>query len=223
MPQWLARRHRVTVLNIFTRSLYAPYSDADTVHENDRLAYISSIRRKEDEQLLKAIPGLTMVDLNMKDAPIRLHCDGSLVHSMESSADDTAIPKIQKALAKLAGEPRAFNAILLPLAVGNHVDQRVVRDAALAYLADKQPGLACGFYENLPAAAAPDSFREGPAGTSPVVYAGKTADAAEWKRRVSLLYASQIEAADADAIAGLATRLGGERVWGNAAWVAAGI
>ncbi|SNT06516.1 hypothetical protein SAMN05421770_10410 [Granulicella rosea] len=221
MPQWLASRHRVTVLNVFTRSLHAPYSDADTVHENDRLAYISSIRRKEDEQLLKAIPGLAMVDLNMKDAPIRLHCEGGLVHSMESSAEDTAIPKIRKALAKLAAEPRAFHAVLLPLALGNHVDHRVVRDAGLAYLAESQPGLAYALYENLPASS--EDRVEASDGLTPVVYPGKASDAAEWKRRVSQLYASQIEAADAEAIAARAVRLGGERVWGNAAWTAAGL
>ena len=73
----------MTILNVFSRSLYAPYSDAEFVHENDRLSYVSAMRRREDErfvqQMVHELPkaakaNLQMVDLNLKDAPLRLRC-----------------------------------------------------------------------------------------------------------------------------------------------------
>src|ERR1700712_1293299 len=135
IAHWLSAGHRVTLLNVFTRSLHAPYSDADTVHQNDRLTYISAMRKKEDEAVLKRLPGLTMLDLNLKDAPIRLRCDDSAVHTLEPDLNDTAIPKIRKAIPAQVEAPRPLHALVLPLALGNHVDHRVVRDAALSFAA----------------------------------------------------------------------------------------
>ena len=76
ITNWLTARHTVTILNVFTRSRYAPYSDAAFVHENDQLSYVSAIRLREDEHFLRriteALPkglksNLHMVDLNLKD------------------------------------------------------------------------------------------------------------------------------------------------------------
>lgn len=228
---WLAARHRVTVLGVFSRSVSAPFSDADTVHPNDLLSYVSAMRRREDAELLKLMPGLRMVDLNLKDAPVRLRCSPEDMYTIAPSPEDTAVAKIQKALAKLATE-QTIDAVLLPLALGHHVDHLVVRNATLGFAA----GRLWGFYEDLP-----DAFRAGDAGAieasvelefralreanlfveaaRPVVLGADldVAAASKAKRRIVSVYASQVDGATIEAISDLAEHYaGGERVWGSA-------
>lgn len=227
IQHWLAGGHTVTILNVFTRSLYAPYSDAETVHEHDRLDYVSALRRREDDNFLKQIPGASMVDLNIKDAPIRLHCDSSIVCDMDVRPDDTAIPKIRKAIASMTGTHHEFAALVLPLGLGHHVDHRVARDASLPLT----PELPCAFYEELPYATRDgvrvdlSRFRED-ANTRfheplyPVLCHGTHTRPTEVKRRIALIYASQIDAELADTIASFSHRYhGAERLWANDAWL----
>lgn len=230
---WLAASHRVTVLGVFTRSLNAPYSDADTVHPNDLLSYVSAMRRREDAEFLKLLPALRMVDLNLKDAPLRLRCTDDQLYTLAPSPEDTAVAKIQKALAKLSAE-QAIDAVLLPLGLGHHVDHLVVRNAALAFAAT----YACAFYEDLPdafqstlafdeaaraeftAMRESDLFAEA---TSPVILSsGEDAPAAvKTKRRIVSVYASQVDDATIDIISNFSQHYqGGERVWANPAWLA---
>ena len=228
--EWLAAGHRVTVLGVFTRSLSAPFSDADTIHPNDLLSYVSAMRRREDAEFLKLMPGLEMLDLNLKDAPLRLRCTAEEVHSLPPSLEDTAIAKIHKALAKLLAE-QPVDAILLPLALGHHVDHLVVRNAALEFAATR----ASAFYEDLP-----DAFESGLEiestvltelrGSNPflepltpvvVRRSGTPEAAAKTKRRIVSVYASQIDEATIDAISAFtANYSGSERVWANPAWLA---
>ena len=231
ISHWLAVGHRVTLFNIFTRSLYAPYSDAESVHENDRLSYVSALRKKEDERFVQQLDpkgsGLKMVDLNIKDAPIRLHCDSSIVCDMEVDPNDTCIPKIRKALTKLAEEPHAPTALVLPLGLGHHVDHRTARDASLP-LSTEMP---CAFYEELPYAARDgvsvdlSRFRED-ANTRfhealyPVLCHGSHTRPSETKRRLAQIYVSQIDEQWLDVITNFSHRYhGGERLWANDAWL----
>ncbi len=233
---WLAAGHRVTVLGVFTRSLSAPYSDADTVHPNDLLSYVSAMRRREDAEFLKLLPGLHMVDMNLKDALLRLRCTAGEVFTTGPSTEDTAIAKIQKSLAKLAADP-GIDAVLVPLGLGHHVDHLVVRNAALAFAATRP----CAFYEDLP-----DAFRSGAiledsaqaelaalresntsieSANAIVLRAGEdAATATKIKRRIVSVYASQIDDATIDAISTLARNHdGAERVWANSAWLKAAL
>ncbi len=224
---WLAVGHKVTLLNVFTRSLYAPYSDAESVHENDRLGYVSALRRREDEEFLKQIPGATMIDLNIKDAPIRLHCDSSIVCDMDVDPEDSAIPKIRKAIARLADQEHAFAALVLPLGLGHHVDHRTARDASLPLTTS----LPCAFYEELPYATRDgvridlSRFREDTntrlhEPLFPVLCHGTNTHPTELKRRIAMLYASQIDGEMAQLIANFCHRYhGGERLWANQAWL----
>jgi LmbE family N-acetylglucosaminyl deacetylase len=227
IAHWLAVGHRVTLLNIFTRSLYAPYSDADTVHENDRLTYVSAMRKKEDESFLKRLPGLTMIDLNLKDAPIRLRCDSAIVCDMEVSPNDTAIPKIAKALTAQVEGTRALHALVIPLALGHHVDHRVVRDAALPFTTN----LPTAFYEDLPYATRDGvridltRFRED-ANTRlheplhPVLVHGTHSQPSAFRLKIATLYASQIDQQLAETIANFSHRYqGAERLWANDLWL----
>ena len=216
---WLAARHTITILNVFTRSLVAPYSDADFAHPNDRLSYVSAMRRREDELFLHHIPGakgsptpsnILMVDLNLKDAPLRLRCTEDELHTLPVNPEDPAIEKIRKALTKQL-EVGSADAIVLPLGLGRHVDDLTVREAALP-LADSLPA---AFYEDLPGAISPF---EDPAALTPV-FSNPTANAIEAKRRLVLGYASQIHDQAGEAIASFANRYNQrERLWANQAW-----
>ncbi|CAN5475177.1 hypothetical protein BH10ACI4_BH10ACI4_26780 [soil metagenome] len=226
ISSWLSAGHQVTVVNAFTLSLYAPYSDADSVHENDRRSYISAMRKREDQAFLKKMPRLEMIDLKLKDAPIRLRCESSSVCAMQMPISDSAIAKIRKALDELAGDD-GESCLVLPLALGRHVDHRVAREAAIP-LSVKFP---CAFYEDLPYA-----MREG-ARTDltellessktllqqrlrPVLCSSRETRPSGWKADIALLYSSQIDRPLAEAMASFSERYGGsERLWANDAWI----
>ena len=230
---WLTARHTVTLLNVFTRSRYAPYSDAAFVHENDELSYVSAMRLREDELFVRRITqnlprglksNLHMVDLNLKDAPIRLRCAVEAVCATPVHPADPSIEKIRKALTRQA-ELGAMDALVLPAALGSHVDHLTVREAALPF----PSALPAAFYEDLPyaathpaAAADLDALRDSGIALqqplSPVLCL--TDGAVERKRSLVLGYASQIDAEAGDCISAFATRYrGGERLWANQAWL----
>jgi hypothetical protein len=148
---WLQRGHAVEVVNVFTRTEYAPYSDADSLHPNDRMSFASATRKREDEAWVKLYVGqlgrgkLTLTDLNLKDAPLRLHCSPDEVQQREPDLTEKVSSKIKRAL-----EMSKADAFVLPLAVGNDVDHLTVRIACLP--TDAQ-AFALAFYEDLPYAA----------------------------------------------------------------------
>ena len=234
ITNWLTARHSVTVLNVFTRSRYAPFSDAAFVHENDELSYVSAMRLREDEHFLRRITqdlpkglkaNLHMVDLNLKDAPIRLRCSFEELSDISVNPADPSIEKIRKALTKQS-EAKAMEALVLPAALGNHIDHLTVREAAMPLTTV----LPSAFYEDLPYAAthpsaATDLDRLRDAATlkgplSPVIC--QIESAVEFKRRLVLGYASQIDNEAGTLITDFATRYnGGERLWANQSWLAA--
>jgi len=230
---WLAARHTVTVLNVFTRSRYAPYSDAGFVHENDELSYVSAMRLREDENFLRRVTqdlpkgtksSLRMVDLNLKDAPIRLRIPLEELSDKPVNSTDPSIEKIRKALTKQS-EAGAMEAIVLPAALGNHVDHLTVREGAMPFI----ESLPSAFYEDLPyatthpsAATDLDTLRDLAANLqeplSPVIY--RIDSAIERKRRLVLGYASQIDNEAGARIVSFAERYGGgERLWANQSWL----
>jgi LmbE family N-acetylglucosaminyl deacetylase len=233
ITNWLTARHTVTILNVFTRSRYAPYSDADFVHENDQLSYVSAMRLREDEHFLRRITetlpkglksNLHMLDLNLKDAPIRLRISLEALSDTPVNPADPAIEKIRKTLARQS-EAGAMEALVLPAALGNHVDHLTVREAAMPFVSTTP----AAFYEDLPYAATHpsvatdlESLRESAAQRneplSPVIY--QIDSALERKRKLILGYASQIDDDAGTLISNFATRYnGGERLWANHAWL----
>jgi hypothetical protein len=235
MGNWLAAGHVVTILNVFSRSLYAPYSDAEFVHENDRLSYVSAMRRREDERFVQQVvlelpkaakANLQMVDLNLKDAPLRLRCALEDVSDLAVNPEDPAIGKLRKALDQrvAAGD---VEALVLPLGLGEHVDHLTVREAVLPLTAE----MASAFYEDMPYAATHPSaatdlqaLREETGARwheelRPVL--NRRADLGEaWKRRLMVGYASQIDDDEAVRVGEFAARYaGGERLWANQRWM----
>jgi LmbE family N-acetylglucosaminyl deacetylase len=233
ITSWLTARHTVTILNVFTRSRYAPYSDADFVHENDQLSYVSAMRLREDEHFLRRITetlpkglktNLHMIDLNLKDAPIRLRIPLEDLSDTPVNPTDPAIEKIRKALVKQS-EAGAVEALVLPAALGKHVDHLTVREAALTFTST----IPAAFYEDLPYATTHPSAatdlellreyaeqRNEP--LSPVIY--QIESAVERKRKLILGYASQIDDDAGTLISDFAARYnGGERLWANQSWL----
>lgn len=204
------------------------------MHENDRLSYVSAMRLREDElfvqRMTQELPrnlksNLSRVDLNLKDAPIRLRCPVDEVCSTPVNPEDPAIEKIRKALTRQS-EAGNMDALALPLGLGDHVDHLTVRAAALPFT---EASLPSAFYEDLPYAAypgAPANLETPPPATderhSPLTAVLCRSDAAvERKQRLILAYASQIDEDTATLVSSFATRYGGaERLWANAAWLA---
>jgi LmbE family N-acetylglucosaminyl deacetylase len=191
------------------------------------------MRLREDEHFIRRITEtlpkglknhLHMVDLNLKDAPIRLRIPLEDISSTPVNPADPSIEKIRKALTKQS-EAGSMEAIVLPAAVGNHIDHVTVREAALPFTTSL-PG---AFYEDLPDAAthpaanadldalqAAATTRSEP--LAPVIY--HVESAVEFKRRLILGYASQIDDEAGTLISNFAAQYnGGERLWANKSWL----
>jgi LmbE family N-acetylglucosaminyl deacetylase len=218
---WLEQGHAVEVVNCFTRSEHAPYSDADSVHANDRMSFVSALRKREDEEWRKLYRSakLTLTDLNLKDAPLRLHCAPEEVTSVAVNDADKFFAKMAKAL-----ERNHAAAAVFPLGLGGHVDHRTAMLAAATAVGP------VAFYEDQPYAAEPGALIEEAAQTaalklgSPLepVFVSEPTDvdaAVARKRRMALCYVSQLEDAQVAQVAGFCARYGGrERLWGSVGW-----
>jgi LmbE family N-acetylglucosaminyl deacetylase len=218
---WLEQGHTVEVVSCFARSENAPYSDADSVHANDRMSFVSALRRREEEEWRKLYRSakLTLTDLNLKDAPLRLHCAPEEVFSVAVNDADKFFAKMAKAL-----ERSRASAVVFPLGVGGHVDHRT---AMLAAVTAAGP---VAFYEDQPYAAEPGAPIEEAVRAieqklgSPLEpdFAGEPTDvdaAVARRRRMALCFVSQLEDAQVAGVAGFCARYGGrERLWRSAGW-----
>lgn len=227
---WLVAGHAVEVVSCFTRSEFAPYSDAGSLHANDRMSFVTAVRKREDEAWRKQCGSakLTLTDLNLKDAPIRLHCGLDKVFGRPADVSEKVVSKIRRAL-----ELSKAGAMVLPLCLDGHVDGISARDAAMPV---ETSSLPLAFYEELPYAsrAEGDGAMAGALAQLPVALqtelqpvfataldaAGDSIDnAVRRKRRVAWCYDSQIDESVTAEIAEFSRRYAGrERLWGNAAW-----
>jgi LmbE family N-acetylglucosaminyl deacetylase len=191
------------------------------------------MRLREDEHFLRRITetlprglktNLHMIDLNLKDAPIRLRIPLEELSNTPINSADPSIEKIRKTLTKQS-EAGAIEALVLPAALGEHVDHLTVRGAAMPFTSI----IPTAFYEDLPyatthpsAATDLESLRETAEQRreplSPVLY--QIESAVERKRKLILGYASQIDDEAGTLIGDFANRYnGGERLWANQAWL----
>jgi hypothetical protein len=202
------------------------------------------MRLREDELFLQRITqtlprarkaNLQKVDLNLKDAPIRLRIPPDQLCDTPVNPEDPSIEKIRKALTRQS-EAGNLEALVVPLALGHQVDHLTVREAALP-LTNGPNALPSAFYEDLPytathpsAAADLDQILQNTATlgeplspTEPLLNTPEAAaEAISRKRHLALGYASQIDEEAADAIANFATRYNGaERLWANKRWLSA--
>jgi LmbE family N-acetylglucosaminyl deacetylase len=216
---WLEQGYAVEVVSCFTRSESAPFSDVGSLHANDRMSFASATRKREDEAWAKMLRGkFTLTDLNMKDAPLRLHCGADEVFGLTVNLEEKSAVKIRKAIERSGAE-----LLVLPLALDGHVDRVTARDAGVAFW---QATLPVAFYEDLPQALAltDEALRDAALavrGDLEPAFAGAAAeDAVARKRRVAWCYDSQIDEATTLQIAEFCDRYEGrERLWANAAWL----
>ena len=231
---WLREGHAVEVVSCFTRSEFAPYSDVGSVHRYDRVSFVTAVRKREDEEWRKQVGAakFTITDLNLKDAPLRLHVGASEVFGRAADASEKVVSKIRRAL-----EMSKAGAWVLPLGLSGHVDHVTARDVALSALGTE--AIPVAFYEELPEATGAAAEERIDAAVvqltsavqSPLepVFAGgdglgDVEGAVAKKRRVAWCYDSQIDEATTTEIAEFCRRFeGGERMWANAAWRAQGL
>lgn len=228
---WLRLGHAVEVVNVFTRTEFAPYSDVDSLHPNDRASFASAVRKREDEawaKLYAGLPGkgrLTLTDAGLKDAPLRLHCSLDEARGREPVLSEKVMHKMRRAM-----DLARPDALVMPLGVGGDVDHLTARLVALPLDAGNVP---LAFYEELPEAMQAADATEAAVQASELAAgiplqswfaeeARPLETAVARKRRLALCYDSQIEDATAEAMAEFCTQHEGrERLWVNAAWLAA--
>ncbi len=229
---WLAEGHAVEVVSCFTRSEFAPYSDVGSVHANDRASFVSAVRKREDEAWRRrhGAAKLTLTDLNLKDAPLRLHCRADEVFGRTANASEKVVAKIRRAL-----ETSKAGVVVLPLGLSGHVDHVTARDVALSAL---PAGVPVAFYEELPEgtdAGAAEKIEAAVLALTLAVQSGlepffvgeagredaAVEDAVTRKRRIAWCYDSQIDEAVTMRIAAFCRQYEGrERLWGSGAWAA---
>ncbi len=228
---WLAAGHAVTVLNCFTLSEYAPYSDVGSLHANDRQSFATAVRKREDIAWNKLIrDAVRFNDLDLLDAPLRLAMSLDEAMATPIRAGDRAVARVAGSIAKWAkaGPERA---VVLPLAIGDHVDHRVAREAGQQALAELP--VPMGYYEDLPYAARPEAQDRMAALAGELspefepVFATEPVNlkpAKGRKRRIAECYDSQIDSPTAEQIAAFSGQYGGrERLWVNPAWRASAL
>ena len=225
---WLSVGHTVSIQNVFTHSDYAPYAVMERMPKGQQASYVSRLRQREDAAFLKYMgPGVSMSDLCLEDAPVRLRCESHQVCELNVRPDDLAISKIQQTVsAFIRSNPDA--ALVLPLGLGHHVDHSTARDASLKH----SRVMPCAFYEDLPYATRrgvqidlrrfrQDTDERLHVPLYPVLCHGTHTRPVEWKKRLAMLYASQIDEGLAEEIAAFSRRYhGAERLWANETWIA---
>ncbi len=221
---WLAGGHAVEVVSCFTRSEFAPYSDVGSVHRNDRVSFVTAVRKREDESWRKQLGSakFTITDLNLKDAPLRLHVGADEVFGRTADASEKVTAKIRRTL-----EMSKAGAWVLPLGLGGHVDHVTARDVALSGMAGE--GFPVAFYEELPESLGGEGVEAAMVSLTLAVQSkleaafavgvGDVNETVMKKRRVAWCYDSQIDEGATLAVAEACRRFEGrERMWGNAAW-----
>lgn len=201
--------HAVRVVNCFTVSEFAPHSSAQGAVE------VGELRRGEDREFASRVgAAVGMIDLEMKDAPIRLGCTVADVRRRGFGQKERAdAARIADAVA-----PLAEGVVLAPLGLGRHIDHLVVREAAMLLA---QSGSKVVFYEDLPYAAELRDCcilraADGAAARIGARLHGallRDREAASRKRFAIEAYGSQLAACQFDSVIEYGALRGGERLW----------
>ena len=144
----------VTVVNLFTQSSYAVTGCDVALESADRTAVVSAERLAEDIRAMDTLHAaakwkgsLTLQDFDWLDAPLRLNVETEqvLLAPLAPAELDSQVQSFAKQLLFL-GE---FDLVFSPLALGDHIDHRVSRDAVARVTAPDR----LAFYQDLPYAA----------------------------------------------------------------------
>lgn len=181
---------------------------------------MSAMREKEDKVFVRRVPGAGLIDLRLKDAPLRFRCGVDEVFRRALDEADPAIAKIASALEKRVRSEDA-ELLLLPLGLGSHIDHITARHAAMPFALP----LACGFYEDLPYASREGADKEIDDACRNLeerygwhlrsLLARDGLDAELKKRKLCQIYCSQVDDATINTMAAFSLRYEGERIWAN--------
>ena len=150
IPALLRAKASVTVINVCTVSDYAPYLADDS---EDRVEQVSAARAAEDAACFARFSeiadaegvALHAADLGWRDAPIRLdRTVNEVLGGMPSQDEIDRLAEVLAALPQVRWSD--VDLTLAPLALGGHLDHRMVRDAALAAVGPE--AMLC--YQDLP-------------------------------------------------------------------------
>ena len=134
----------VTIVNVCTTSEYAPYLTEDG---HERVLQVTAMRQAEDVAFVKLLTqstgfdNVTLLDLAWRDLPLRWETE-----------DENALAPLPLRQAEIDALSSAFAAlpdqdlVLAPLALGGHIDHRLVRLAAQQVFGSS----TLIFYEDLP-------------------------------------------------------------------------
>jgi len=217
LSQWRAVPLKLNVVTVFNLSVYAPRASALPSNLDEAKSIVTSLRKREDSRVFRLIDKTIRVEeLNFLDAPLRLGISVASVCKPQSFLIDGR-PEVET----LSHRFRRYflrGLVLAPLALGGHVDHRIVRAAAIKSAMPQK----LGFYEDLPYATwvSDASLRKAvlaaehgtgvPLKSSLVRQKGSIFR----KRSVISRYQSQITRKEANAIARFACNYGGaERIW----------
>ena|SRR5438094_2014319 len=134
----LALNEIITVVNVFTRSRYSAFGSGKDPDE------ITSTRKREDSEYCRVL-GINSVDLGFRDSSMRGYTDRTeLVRTVKG--ERKLVGMVSKRLSKVLRE-LSPTSILLPLALGDHVDHRIVFESVSSFQPVRSLKL---YYEDLP-------------------------------------------------------------------------
>jgi LmbE family N-acetylglucosaminyl deacetylase len=142
MDALVRAHHKVKLINCFTQSEYAPFA------RNCAREDVNLLRRAEDREFLSCFKGqVESLDAGRLDAPLRLRCGLRKVRPSRRLTNDDIHEAA--ALASVLKE-NSKSLLLLPLALGCHIDHRVTLEAGFRALTGSR---LFALYEDLPYAA----------------------------------------------------------------------
>ena len=210
---WRRAGLAIRIVTFFTRSGYARGRAAGT--DPEEVGRISALRAAEDLTFTRAVGVPPPLDLGWEDAPLRrkIRVRDVFARRALGPEDETEAEALSQELRSLP-EPLA---LVAPLAIGHHLDHRVVLEAAV-----RVPEVPIAFYEDLPYAAGRSEADRAAAAAAAGRRAGRSLEAivvrrpggSREKRRLALCYRSQIGWWDLRRLVWTARRHGnGERLW----------
>lgn len=206
----VAAGQMVRIVNCFTRTSFAPLPGG-----NERLN-ATTRRRYEEELFLRHLGANSWSDdLGLEDAPARTGLGLRAVVIQPSSFQDISITTVQ--LVERLEDVGNDTAVLAPLAIGNHPDHYIARQAAL----EKYRNLPIAFYEDLPYAASVSNERRAAAVShTAAMFAGGLQmllvhwpGDSSWKRECCSYYKSQISQTGIQKIINYMQNNNGEKLW----------
>jgi LmbE family N-acetylglucosaminyl deacetylase len=124
----------VTIINCFTVTKWTAIQV-----ENKEIEAVSQLRKNEDAAFYKAIGNINILNLDLLDAPLR---NGYIFQNQPFQANELELIEELKQLL----EKHVDSLLLCPLAIGNHIDHAICREAVIQ-LYKKLPVI---FFEDLP-------------------------------------------------------------------------